>query len=925
MKNVIKTIFISLIAILALSCAQENLDQKSSITVQLPGVAARDAVTTQTLSYVLTATPEGKKGKLATAEGLSGESLTVEVQVGTYTVNLKAYAQDDVDRATLLYEGTKTGVEVLYKQDTAITLKLTKMTTDAPAEDKPVEEEPVEDELEDVKPVEVSLKGMTVKAVDTGFEITIKHTSENSTWTYATIEEKSSGTSYDLWPVLDKLNNNESITFIYPFVTKGTEYEFAFANDDDEVPAYCSKIKAEGGSGELDYAEFDKLKVSLTNGNYKERFLNIENLSDKTTNFIKNYSNIDFVFKLYSGTKDWADTAFAYERDCTTATVTDKPELYYYADLLKDGKINIFNTKYEWSDLEALNTKLSERANYFAEIGYYFSDNATNSNGRFVTKTITSEEAKYTPISKEGVAEISISVAVPTFVIKGSETVVYGDKDYTFEASPVSGKFNDGTKFVWTINDVEIKDATTSKLTFNPVQVFGIKDAGNKLKCTAVYNKTYMDASFDFGIFFDPGIVIWNGSDDSENLFAGLGNPVSKDNSFPVGIQFYNKPQENMCVDATSPIAAMCSDNSYDYISAFCFDYKTGDVYFAALDIDENYDRHVYFVRYNPESKTCMNVYNTSLTEEVKSMAYLDGCIYFVSESAELNAEMRYVNELGKYEIHNYENPVSKNIDSPYPYSYKNGYSHEVVCITSDDKYLYTVSSDPNFDVKGGYYALTKTTSDGTKVLSTDIMHSENNRTVSTQKIITVEKKFNVFLANSSKNLLSSTKTTGEGSDVNLLLSSEPVFKISDIQCNGDYLYLLLAEESKDRNLVRGGLLRYNVNNNLKIEAFAQNQYVLGWYKAEKDDNCNPINIALETGSLPLDVFYRPTRFAALKPDVLYIADETTFIYYDDQNETTGCDINRLVTIDLKNYSIDEISVKANLSGKHNGCGFISY
>lgn len=123
MKNISKVFFLLFTVLFCFSCSNLGLLEKTGIKIQLPAAGSRAVSATQPMEFVLTALNNSSK-KETTALGKSGETITVELDAGTYTVTIKAYAEADTEHKTVLFAGTEEDVKVVSGVSTEVELKL---------------------------------------------------------------------------------------------------------------------------------------------------------------------------------------------------------------------------------------------------------------------------------------------------------------------------------------------------------------------------------------------------------------------------------------------------------------------------------------------------------------------------------------------------------------------------------------------------------------------------------------------------------------------------------------------------------------------------------------------------------------------------------------------------------------------------------
>ncbi len=283
---------------------------------------------------------------------------------------------------------------------------------------------------------------MLLEACEEGVEITITRKEDDPIWKdNIDITEEESGTQYRIPE--EVFANTDTITFIYPFCEPGKTYRFSlgYNNTKEEGAEYgpyhveSGKITAGGGKGELDYSEYDKINLSLTEDDLG-RYFNIENFTSSLHESMYKEMELDVAAISYeitfcSGKWDWSDnTSWVYGQtdyieDIAGGNVSEND---FYKAIVNDGTVNLLDEHSRlWKSPVQLNQEFSSHETYWAEFkykiqiadydyDYSFEDKdgeTVTYSGTFYTKGLKTEETPYTPmVFAEG---MTITVQLPKY------------------------------------------------------------------------------------------------------------------------------------------------------------------------------------------------------------------------------------------------------------------------------------------------------------------------------------------------------------------------------------------------------------------------------------------------------------------------------------------------------------------------------
>ena len=138
---------------------------------------------------------------------------------------------------------------------------------------------------------------------------------------------------------------------------------------------------------------------------------------------------------------------------------------------------------------------------------------------------------------------------------------------------------------------------------------------------------------------------------------------------------------------------------------------------------------------------------------------------------------------------------------------------------------------------------------------------------------------------------------------------------IRDMIYMDGYLYLLVSNywpalaDTKLNYSYTGGIIRVKLDNveiekkffsserDIRIKHLSGNESLMGSFTIDQPDSL-----------YSADGFFGPTRIIGIKPKKLIIADDGLFYYNDDENNLLFGNANRIVTVDLDSFEIENVA-----------------
>lgn len=351
-----------------------------------------------------------------------------------------------------------------------------------------------------------STEHMILNSSSKGVEITVKRSENDRPWLNDTIiSDAFSNTSFRI--PQNVFEKNDEITFTWPLCKSGETYLFVlyYYLNENNTPCteqiYCT---ANGGLGELNYDNYNKMSVELLSEN-DGRYVQINGFNDSSRDTLFNKINVEklqFNISFFSGNSDWSDSKWIYSfnHNCEEPCENNS----FYKQLVDYEKFNFlaeyaesYKTPYE------INEELSQKSTYFALANYSFSIPGYESSGFFYTSDIISQTEKYSPYSFTEKGNITIHIEIPTSekpdIFMNIEKIEMTTEDpvldntFTLKANIAS---KDETldlstaqiKYYWSFNGIPLKDSIDSSSTSSTI----IIDCSNippneyEAKCVAI-------------------------------------------------------------------------------------------------------------------------------------------------------------------------------------------------------------------------------------------------------------------------------------------------------------------------------------------------------------------------------------------------------------------------------------------------------
>ena len=169
------------------------------------------------------------------------------------------------------------------------------------------------------------------------------------------------------------INENKTVTFIWPFCEKGKVYNFDYNWTDSKGKWHSENVKvlATTGLGDFNFKPLDDMKITLES-NKKEANLIVTNLS--VDNILKAVGkHIDMVdsirieFPFVSGKNDWSNTNWLFGSSCDVYPTFNENDTFY-TELFTKGKSNILGDHNFWyGDKKKINEELSKYPEFWTD------------------------------------------------------------------------------------------------------------------------------------------------------------------------------------------------------------------------------------------------------------------------------------------------------------------------------------------------------------------------------------------------------------------------------------------------------------------------------------------------------------------------------------------------------------------------------
>lgn len=232
---------------------------------------------------------------------------------------------------------------------------------------------------------QAATKYVSIKPCELGFEVTVtKPDSDTGDWQgnfdfYHNENVQVPGTFVDgrftnVSIETRYLNQNKTVTFIWPFCEKGKVYNFEYTWTDSKNKWHGENIKvlATTGSGEFYYKPLDNIDISFVS-NKKETNLivsnfTIDNILKAVGKHIDMVDSVRVEFPFISGKNDWSNTDWLFGSSCDIYPTFNENDTFYN-ELLTKGKSNIFGDhNFWWGDKYKINEALSKHSEMWTDL-----------------------------------------------------------------------------------------------------------------------------------------------------------------------------------------------------------------------------------------------------------------------------------------------------------------------------------------------------------------------------------------------------------------------------------------------------------------------------------------------------------------------------------------------------------------------------
>lgn len=448
--------------------------------------------------------------------------------------------------------------------------------------------------------------------------------------------------------------------------------------------------------------------------------------------------------------------------------------------------------------------------------------------------------------------------SMPDTIIKADKTKLYIDEKVTFT---IDGNFTSDTKFKWYANRKLVQDGPnnsythTAQFTTDEVLCFIYQDENNYI---TVDTKDTITITTD-----TTPIALYSAASDYSlyNLTLADVKNISK------GI---------------SSISLNDIDNDTSHYDN-CYD-DAGTLWWVT-------DSEIYNSN-NPGSPVIQNLFQ---------LRYID----FDTEKDTLYAT-------GKDGGHTIYKITGNN--ETYSYDTLFYIDNPITCITFHNDYCYTIEEVTDTETNNKTYTLKKyplqnnTSTTGTTSEEKQLLTKTTTYDDSTGEETTT---FTNLIFDNDKSIVNTLKN--------------PLF--SDIQVTDEGIFVLFNDcyynKDSDNKTIdansRGGIIKFT-NEELQLDkTFGPNgNGIFGW-KNEKHTSSGTNGITKYTitsymPDFPADTqlsskyFYGPRKFLAIKPKKLIFADDG-FMFYGNNNDTSGKDVNQLIEFDIENAMFDSYNL----------------
>lgn len=440
-----------------------------------------------------------------------------------------------------------------------------------------------------------------------------------------------------------------------------------------------------------------------------------------------------------------------------------------------------------------------------------------------------------------------------TITIDADKTTLYIDEKVTFT---IQDEFTAGTQFKWYANRKLVQDGPnksythTAQFTTDEVLCFIYQDENNYITVNAT-NIRPLNITPD-----TTPIALYSAASDYSlyNLTLADVKNISKGEKY---------------LDSNASLQnSMYYDNCYD---------NAGTLWWVT-------DSEIYN----------SNNSETAVITDLSNLRYID-----------FDTDTLYATRMdGGHTIYKITEDIGK-------YSYNNLFETEalITCITFHNDYCYTIENVPDDTGNTITYTLKKYPLKS-NTSTTDIKSEVQNALLT--KTTTYDNDWNEIIT--FTNLI----FDNDNQIANTL--KNPLF--SDIQVTDEGIFVLFNDcyYNRDTQTIdansRGGIIKFD--NALELDKTFGSNGIFGWKNEEHTsygtNGITEYTITSYMPDFPADTqlsskyFYGPRKFLAIKPKKLIFADDG-FMFYGNNNDTSGKDVNQLIEFDIENAMFDSYNL----------------
>lgn len=611
-----------------------------------------------------------------------------------------------------------------------------------------------------------------------------------------------------------------------------------------------------------------------------EYYGNINNDYDKTALFLSSTKEL-----ILLGNDNYQESILNLycEQSDETTTVTllnGSPSIYLSSSSSSKFEFNI-NTLSDYYDKPFIQYD-SEEEEYLLRIFDDEDNTKIQSFDGIILKNNENDKVVYTSIPQQLDDELSYKIqyfilplqngTVPNYTITADKETLYIDEKVTFT---IDGTFASGTKFKWYANRKLIQDSTeksythTAEYTSDEVLCFIYQDENNY---------TTVNATDTINITTD-----------------------------------------------TTPIALYSAVNDPGYY--YLYDLTLTDV----KNISKGISSIQNFIDIDNETSHIDNCYG----KEGTLWWITDSWIYNSKDDSLEMQNLRYI-DFDTIKNTLYATTVDVNA-SIYKITEDNGtYSSEplfiteapITCITFNDGYCYTIEeSYDDADGNTTTYTLKKY----------DLSNISPTATLTADSSIKLLTKTTSYDGSTQEETTTFTSLIFDSDNQIANTLKNPLF--SDIQVTESGIFVLFNDCYYNKDFVkqtidansRGGIIKFT--NDLELDTAFGSNGIFGWtnkvHTSSGTNDNKKYTITSYMPDFPADTqlsseyFYGPRKFLAIKPKKLIFADDG-FMFYGNNDDTRGKDVNQLIEFDIENamfdsYNLDQSSIDFNKRAKETG------